>query len=151
MATDSKQKRLNRDDIVELILDPDSDDISVDQSDSDVSDTDKHNGGELLVTSNQRVYKGGQMMKQTGWGAQDLDTDKDSKGESLLPHATAGTMAWRQTGATNTRIQQFTGDKTGKRQNMAPHINKDLTSDSVFMLYFVAVIALVVEKTNRYY
>jgi hypothetical protein len=26
-----------------------------------------------------------------------------------------------------------------------------LTSDSVFMLYFVAVIALVVEKTNRYY
>jgi hypothetical protein len=60
-------------------------------------------------------------------------------------------MVWgQQTGATNTRIHQFTGDKAGKRQNMATHI-KDSTPDSVFMLYFATVITLVVEETNRYY
>ena len=42
-------------------------------------------------------------------------------------------MAWRrQTGARNTRIHEFTGDKPGKRQNVPPHINKDSTPDSVF-------------------
>jgi hypothetical protein len=61
-------------------------------------------------------------------------------------------MVWRQqTAATNTRIHQFTGDKTGKRQNVAPHINKDSTTDSVLMLYSAAVITLVVEETNWYY
>jgi hypothetical protein len=92
-------------------------------------------------------------MKQTGWGAQDLDMNKDSESnETLLPHTTTGTKAWKQqTDATSTRIHQFTGDKTGMRQNAAPHINKDSTPDSVFMLYFAAVITLVVEETNRYY
>jgi hypothetical protein len=61
-------------------------------------------------------------------------------------------MAWRQkTGTKNTRIHQFTGDKTGKRQNVEPHINKDSTPSSVLMLYFAAVLTLVVKETNRYY
>jgi hypothetical protein len=72
--------------------------------------------------------------------------------ETLLPHTTPGTKAWRHhTHATSTRIHQFTGDKTGMRQNMASHINKDSTPDSVFMLYFAAVITLVAEETNQYY
>jgi hypothetical protein len=154
MATSSERKRLNRDNIVELILDPDSsDDVSVcDQSDSDMSDTDEHDEEEQLVTSSQRVYKRGRMTKQTGWGAQDF-TDKDSESdETLLPHTCLGTMAWRQqTVATSTRVHQFTDDKTSMRQNVAPHINKYLTPDSVFMLYFAAVITLVVEETNQYY
>jgi hypothetical protein len=134
MAMNSKRKRLNRDDIVELILDPDSDDdVSVcDQSDSEVSDTDGHDEEEQLVTFNQRVYKRGRTMKQTGWGAQELDTNKDSESdETLLPHTNPGTKACRQTHATSTRIHQFTGDKTGMRRNVAPHINKDSTPDSV--------------------
>jgi hypothetical protein len=86
IATNSKRKRLNRDDIVELILDPDSDDdVSVcDQSDSDVSDTDEHDEEEQLVTSSQRVYKRGRTTKQTGWGAQELDVNKDSESDKTL-------------------------------------------------------------------
>jgi hypothetical protein len=80
MATNSKRKRLNRDAIAELILDPDSnDDVSIcDQSDSDVSDTDEHDEEEQLVTSNQRVYMRGRTTKQTGWGAQDMNKASDS-------------------------------------------------------------------------
>jgi hypothetical protein len=33
---------------------------------------------------------------------------------------------------------------------MAPHINKDSTPDSFFMLYFAAVFSLLVDKTNSY-
>jgi hypothetical protein len=118
-----------------------------------MSDTNEHDEEEQLVTSNQGVYKQVQMRKQTGWGTQDLDMNKDSvSDETLLPHMTPGTKVWRQqTHATSTRIHQFTGDKTGMRQNMAPHINKDLTPDSVFMLYFAAVITPVAEEMNRYY
>jgi hypothetical protein len=54
-------------------------------------------------------------------------------------------------GATNTRINQFTGDKTGNRKNVAPHINKHSNPASVFMLHFAAVITLMVEQTNQYY
>jgi hypothetical protein len=155
VATNSKRKRLNRDDIVELILDPDFNyDVSVcDQSDSDVFDSDEHDEEGQLVTSNRRVYKWGLTTKQTGWGAQDLDTNKDSESDrTLLPHTTPGTKAWRQqTDATSTRIHQFTGDKTGMRQNVTPHINKHSTPYSVFMLYFAAVITLVVEETNQYH
>jgi hypothetical protein len=61
-------------------------------------------------------------------------------------------MAWRkQTGATNTRVYQFTGDKPGKRQNVAPHSNSNSIPDSVFMLYFAAVFSLLADETNHYY
>jgi hypothetical protein len=49
--------------------------------------------------------------------------------------------------ASNTRIHQFTDDRNGKRQNVVPHINEDLTSDYVVMLYFAAVTMLVVVDT----
>jgi hypothetical protein len=89
-------------------------------------------------TSNQRVYRQGQIVKQADRGVHDYNMDKCSDSdETLLPHRTSGTMAWRQqTDATNTRIRQFPDEKPGKRQNVAPHINKDSTPDSVFMLYF---------------
>jgi hypothetical protein len=38
---------------------------------------------------------------------------------TLVPHISPGNLAWRkQISATNTRIYQFTGDKTGDRQNV---------------------------------
>jgi hypothetical protein len=54
-------------------------------------------------------------------------------------------------GRTNSNIHPFTGDMTGKRQNVALHINKDSTPYSIFILYFAAVITLLVEEANRYY
>jgi hypothetical protein len=60
-------------------------------------------------------------------------------------------MAWRrQADTTNTRIHQFTGDKSGKRQNVAPDTNNDSIPDSVFILYFAAVFSLLVDETNHY-
>jgi hypothetical protein len=50
-----------------------------------------------------------------------------------------------------TSVHQFTGDTPGKRQNVAPHFNQDMTPYSIFMLYFASVITLLAEETNRYY
>jgi hypothetical protein len=108
MAWNSKRQKLNRDDIIELILDPDSDgDISdSDQSDSDVYDNDLHEDEEQPDTSNQRVYRQGRTVKQADRGDHDYNTDEVSDSdETVLPHRTSGTMAWRhQADATNTRI-----------------------------------------------
>lgn len=38
---------------------------------------------------------------------------------------------------TNSNIDQFTGEMTGKRQIVAPHVNNDSFPYSVSMLYFV--------------
>jgi hypothetical protein len=48
-------------------------------------------------------------------------------------------------------IHKFTGGPSGLRQNEAPHINKDSSPLSVFMLSFIEIIPLLVEETNRYY
>jgi hypothetical protein len=57
-------------------------------------------------------------------------------------------LKWGQLmGATNSSIHQFTSNITGKRQGVAL-INKDSIPYSVFMLYFAAVIALLVKVTN---
>jgi hypothetical protein len=52
---------------------------------------------------------------------------------------------------TNRSVNQLTGDTHGKRQNLAPLINKDSTPFIVFILYFAPAINVLVEETNRYY
>jgi len=43
-------------------------------------------------------------------------------------HTLADTKKWRlQMGVTNTRVHQFTVDKSGSRQSEAPRVNKDST------------------------
>jgi hypothetical protein len=75
-------------------------------------------------------------VNQTGRHVQDYNTDE---------HSLPGTTVWRYVmSASNTRIHQFTDDRYGKRQNMVPHINEGLTPDNVVMLYFAAIITLVV-------
>jgi hypothetical protein len=99
MALNSEQQKLNRDDIIEFIQDPDSDgDISdSDQSDSDVYDNDLHEEEEQPDTSNQRVYRWGRTMKQAHRGVNDYNKDEGSDSdETLLPHRNSGTMAWTQ-------------------------------------------------------
>jgi hypothetical protein len=45
----------------------------------------------------------------------------------------------------------FSGGAVGINLNTAPHVNKDSTPLCVFMLYFTAIIHLLVVETNRYY
>jgi hypothetical protein len=45
----------------------------------------------------------------------------------------------------------FAGGAVGVNLNAAPHVNKDSTPLCVFMLYFTAIIHLLVVDTNRYY
>jgi hypothetical protein len=72
-------------------------------------------------------------MNQTGRDVQEYNTDEHAESyKTLLPHTPPGTTMWRQLRtASNTRINQFTDDKNGERQNMVPHINKDLTPECV--------------------
>jgi hypothetical protein len=67
MASNSKWEGLNRDNIAELICDPDSDrDIcDCDVPDSDVSDKKLYDEEEQPVTSDWRLYKWHQPMNQT--------------------------------------------------------------------------------------
>jgi hypothetical protein len=81
------------------------------------------------------------------------NTDNTYGDEQIsTPLASQGVSKCRQlTGGTNSNIQQFTGYVTAKRQNMAPYIHKDFTLYNVLMLYFTAVITLLMEETNWYY
>ena len=45
----------------------------------------------------------------------------------------------------------FTGGPRGKRNSEAPHLNDSSSSLSVFLLYFVEIITMLVVETNRYY
>jgi hypothetical protein len=45
----------------------------------------------------------------------------------------------------------FSGGAVGVNLNTAPHVNMDPTPLCVFMLYFTAIIHLLVVETNRYY
>jgi hypothetical protein len=61
-------------------------------------------------------------------------------------------MKWGlQSQANQPHVHQYTGGDRGKKQNEAPHINKDSSPLSVFMLYFAPVIDLLVTETNRCY
>jgi hypothetical protein len=48
-------------------------------------------------------------------------------------------------------IHRFTGGPSGICHNEAPTINKDITALSIFMLFFLEIIQLLVVETNRYY
>jgi hypothetical protein len=48
-------------------------------------------------------------------------------------------------------VQKYTGEVIVLRQYEAPHINKDSLLLKVFMLFFLEIMQLLVEETNRYY
>jgi hypothetical protein len=48
-------------------------------------------------------------------------------------------------------VYYFYSGAVGIKPNEAPHVNKDSTPFSVFMLYFSAIIHLLVEEMNPYY
>jgi hypothetical protein len=94
---------------------------------------------------------------QTNRGAHDhTQNERSDEDEHKMtpppPLGSEGVSMWGQpTDGTNESVHQFTGDTSGKRQNVTTHINKDLTPYSIFMLYFASVITLLVEETNIYY
>jgi hypothetical protein len=45
----------------------------------------------------------------------------------------------------------YSGGAVGLNTDEAPHVNKDSTPFCVFMLYFIGIIRLLVEETNKYY
>jgi hypothetical protein len=48
-------------------------------------------------------------------------------------------------------VHRFTGCPSVLRLYEAPHIGKESTAISVFMLFFAEIIQLLVDETNRYY
>jgi hypothetical protein len=150
-----KERRLLGNEI-ELILDTDSEDYDEDSNETDMEEDDLT---ELLQIpprqSPQGVPKQGRVTDQMNRGAQDHTPDARSDEDDQMtprPLASEGVPKRRQlTDRPSKCVHQFSGVTPGKRQNMAPHMNKDSTPYSVFMLYFESVIALLVEETNRYY
>jgi hypothetical protein len=95
--------------------------------------------------------------------AQELFLDSSSEDENM-PHdsdsdnnqgeSQQDNTEWRenmQSGCGAPVIHRFTGGPSGIRHNAAPTINKDSTPLSIFMLFFLEIIQLLVVETNRYY
>jgi hypothetical protein len=91
--------------------------------------------------------------------AQELLLDSSSEGENMSydsdqDESQQDNTEWRenmQSGHGAPVIQRFTGGSSGICHNAAPTINKDSTPLSVFMLFFLEIIQLLVVETNRYY
>jgi hypothetical protein len=133
---------------IDIILDSDSDEYDIDLDETDEEEDDLT--GQPLNPPVGGTKQGG----RTNRGVHDRATNDSPDDNDITPSSRASkdTSKWGQpTDLTNRTVHQFTGDTPGKRQNVAPHINKDSTSFSVFMLYFAHVITLLVEETNRYY
>jgi hypothetical protein len=148
MASTSRNLRgLSRHDI-DIILGSDLDEYDIDLDETDEEEDD---------LTGQPLNPPVRVTKQGGWtnrGEHDLATNDSSDDDDITPVSPASedTSKWGQpTDWRNRSVHQFTGDTPGKRQNVAPHINKNSTPFSVFMLYFAHVITLLVEETNRYY
>jgi hypothetical protein len=140
MASTSRNLRaLSRHDI-DIILDSDSDEYDIDLDETDEEEDD--------LTTPKSTSKGEEQGGQTSRGAHDHATNDSSDDDDITPPSLASkyTSKWGQpTDWTNRSVHQFAGDTSGKRRNVAPHINKDLTPFNVFMLYFAHVITLLVE------
>jgi len=66
--------------------------------------------------------------------------------------ATSGGLpTWGPPQGRNTNIHPFVGPAKGVKESEAPHINKDSSPLSVFMLFFTEIFHLLVEQTNVYY
>jgi hypothetical protein len=77
----------------------------------------------------------------------DSDTEEDDRTDT-------GYRDWTDTSQSRSSspvIHKFTGKLSGLRQNKAFHINKDSSPLSMFMLFFLETMQLLVEETNRYY
>ncbi|PNF43126.1 hypothetical protein B7P43_G18025 [Cryptotermes secundus] len=71
----------------------------------------------------------------------DIDEDQSSSSATWGPPHQRGTRS----------VNTYSGGAVGLKTHEAPHVNKDSTPFSVFMLYFAEIIHLLVEETNRYY
>jgi hypothetical protein len=72
------------------------------------------------------VYKRNLLTDQLAGGARDIADDTSDGGAIPTPPVPWGISKWGQViGQTNSNIHPFTGDMTGKRQNVAPRLNKD--------------------------
>jgi hypothetical protein len=144
-STSRNLRGLSRQDI-DIILDSDSDEYDIDLDETDEEEDDLT--GQPLNPPARVTKQGGRINR----GAHDRATN-DSSDDMTPPSLASKYMSkWGQpTDWTNRSVHQVTGDTPGKRQNVAPHKNKDSTPFSVFTLYFAHVITLLVEETNRYY
>ena len=65
--------------------------------------------------------------------------------------ATSGRLPnWGLPQGRNTNIRPFVGPAKGVKKSEAPHISKDSSPLSVFLLFFTEVFHLLVEQTNVY-
>jgi hypothetical protein len=80
------------------------------------------------------------------WGDSD-QTDSDTKADRQIDR-------WMRTASTRPNIpviHRFMGGPSGLRLHEVPHTGKESIALSVFMLFFVEVIQMLVYETNQYY
>jgi len=103
-----------------------------------VSDTDSYDRNNSQLHPTKECTSGVNQWTRQTWVPQTTTQIDVLTVTMLLLHTPPGASAWWQhTGITNTNIQLFTGNKTGTWQNMAPHIYKDSTPNTVYTLYFL--------------
>jgi hypothetical protein len=97
-----------------------------------------------------RVYKQGFVTDQSA-GRVHNNTDDSSYNEVIpAPLLPQGVSQWGQVTGQQ-KLTSFSWLVTGTRQNVVPHINKDLTPCNLFIFYSAATITLLVKETSCYY
>jgi Pyruvate/2-oxoacid:ferredoxin oxidoreductase delta subunit len=80
-----------------------------------------------MMTSSSQLHAIKGFKSRVEWCSRRTDYDGDRSCD-IVKTCTYNTKKWRlQLGVTNTRVHQFTDDKSGSRQIVAPHVNKDST------------------------
>jgi hypothetical protein len=80
-----------------------------------------------------------------------LEVEEDTEPQQPPASQPSSSSLWGPPQHDRRGSNHFSGGARGANLNEAPHVNKDSTPLCVFMLYFTAIIHLLVVETNRYY
>jgi hypothetical protein len=133
--------------IAELFLDTDSGDATVSSDTSSVEES-------VPGVSHTQPYRQTASSPKSSISISSIASDEDEAVESGPGEQTqqAVTLNWTRPSCPHSSVAHtYTGGHREKKDNEASHINDGSSPLSIFLLYFVEIITLLVVETNRYY
>ena len=111
-----------------------------------VADTDSESGAEVSD------FDDFEEEEEEGEEEEEQQQQQQQASVEVEPQAatSGGFLTWGLPQGRNTNIHPFVSPAKGVKKSEAPHINKDSSPLSVFMLFFTQIFHLLVEQTNVY-
>ena len=151
MSSRSKRPRLLRpSEISELVVDTDSNEVSVSSNISSVEGgSDSVPGLSQPQPCHQTASSHESSSSIPSSASDEEDAIESGPGEQIQQ---AVTLQWTRPSCPQSSVAHtFTGAPRGKKDNEASHTNDGSSPLSIFLLYFAEIISLLVVETNSYY